>query len=241
MYTPYLATVKNIASHDRPFAAYLFVSYKNQIVYKKNQLLSNKIQLGVIGKHAQGKALQDFVHDIYGFVKADGWDYQIKDALGVNFYSEYTTHLYGKEKGYFDTQWNVKASLGTVYTNIETGITARIGTLPLQTITNSIAYNTHLNGELQDTKNIKEAFFYINPTIQYTLYDATIEGSFLNKGSEVTKEIVPVTFRLQLGFKCTLQRFNVGYIYSFHTSKVQNLRYPNGNSYGSIQLNYLFR
>ena len=77
--------------------------------------------------------------------------------------------------------------------------------------------------------------------LRYALYDATLQGSFLNKGSEVTKELIPLVFDIQFGLKFTVNRFNFGYIFNYNTSKSKDLRYTYGNKYGTINLNYLLR
>jgi len=80
---------------------------------------------------------------------------------------------------------------------------------------------------------------YIKPLVRYTLYDATIQGSFLNTTSEVTKEVVPFVFHLELGLKFTANRFHFGYIFNYNTNKSKNLRYDNGNNYGTVSVHYL--
>ena len=49
-----------------------------------------------------------------------------------------------------------------------------------------------------------ESFIYLKPMLRYALYDATIQGSFLNKKSLVTKELIPLVFELELGIKLLL-------------------------------------
>lgn len=237
MYTPNKAIVKTIDKHDRPFAAYLYGSFGIKKVYKNNRILNTTLQLGVIGPNAYGKELQDFIHDIYGFEKAIGWKHQIKSAFGLNLNVDYNSVLSSKNS--FDISWINSARLGTVYTNISSGVYIRIGLNPLQKMINSIAFNTNLNDENTNFKREIESFFFIKPTLRYSLYDATIEGSFLNKDSEVTKELVPLVFNVELGVKFTLNRFNFGYTYLYNTNKSKELLHTNGNKYGRIGINYL--
>jgi len=81
-------------------------------------------------------------------------------------------------------------------------------------------------------------FFFIKPMLRYVAYDATIQGSFLNKTSQVTKEIIPFVFSFQLGIKFTVQNFNFGYYFNYNTNKSKGLRYVNGNEFGRIILSY---
>ena len=142
---------------------------------------------------------------------------------------------------HFDISWVNSLKIGTVYTNISTGFYSRIGFKPLQKIINSIAFNTSLNNEETNFFREAESFFYIKPTLRYALYDATLQGSFLNKNSPVTKELVPLVFNIELGLRFTVNRVNFGYVFIYNTSKSKGLRYDYGNKYGSLVINYLLR
>lgn len=239
MFTPYEAVVQSVNLHDRPFASYLFTSFGVNRIYKNDRTLNTTIQIGVIGPNAFGKELQDFIHDIYGFKKAIGWKHQIKNAFGLNFNANYNQFLIKDPSNHYDLSWINSAKTGTIYTNISSGFYARLGFKPLARIINSIAFKTNLNDKNTSFKREIESFLYIKPLVRYTLYDATIQGSFLNTTSEVTKEVVPFVFHLELGLKFTANRFHFGYIFNYNTNKSKNLRYDNGNNYGTVSVHYL--
>ena len=239
MYTPNNTTVATIEEHDRPFAAYLYSSFGVKKVYKKNKILNTTLQIGVIGENAYGEELQSFIHSFYDFKEAVGWKHQIKNALGINLDFEFIKTLSKNKSSVIDISWVNSARLGTVYTNISSGAYMRLGFIPLQRIMNSIAFNTNLNNENTSFKREAEAFFYVKPTFRYSIYDATLQGSILNKDSEVTKELIPLVFNIELGIKFTVERFNFGYVFNYNTSKSKELRYAYGNKYGTIAINYL--
>ena len=241
MYTPYKAVVTNISEHDRPFAGYLYGSFGINRIYKKSQILNTSIQIGVIGSNSYAEELQEFIHDIYGFKKAVGWEYQIKNAFALNFNTEYLKTVLKTKKNNFDITWTNNLNLGTVYTNISTGFNARIGFEPLQKLSNSIAFNTSLNNEQNNSFRELESFLYIKPMLRYALYDATLQGSFLNNTSLITKELVPLVFDVEIGLRFTANRFNFGYAFIYNTSKSKDLRYTYGHKYGRITINYLIR
>lgn len=239
MYTSYLSTVTNILQHDRPFAGYLYGNFGINRVYKNQQILKTSVQLGVIGSSAMAKEVQQFIHDIYGFKKAVGWEYQVENALALNFKTDYIKPIFTTKENSFDVTWLNNINVGTVYTNASTGFYSRIGLKPLQKLTNSIAFGTNLNNEQNNSYREVESFFYINPMISYSLYDATLQGSFLNTNSQVTKELMPFVFNIELGLKFTANRFNFGYSFNYNTSKSKELRYTYGHKYGTISINYL--
>jgi lipid A 3-O-deacylase len=239
MYTPKKAITRYIKNHDRPFAGYLYGSFSIYRIYKNNQSLKTTVQLGVIGSNAFSKELQNFIHDIYGFKKAVGWKHQIKNALALNFNAAYNKFLVKDTSNHYDISWINSGKVGTVYTNITSGFLARVGFKALQPLVNSIAYNTNINNKSTSYFNARESFLFIKPSVRYAFYDATLQGSFLNSNSEVTSELVPLVFNLEIGFKFTANRFNFGYTINYNTSKSKNLRFDNGHKYGAINFNYL--
>ncbi|MDX6747010.1 lipid A deacylase LpxR family protein [Polaribacter sp. PL03] len=241
MYTPNKAVTLNINNHDRPFAGYLYGSYSINRVYKNKQSFKTTLQLGVIGSNAFSKELQDFIHNLYGFTKAVGWKHQIKNALALNFNAEYNTFL-GKDKtNHFDISWINNAKIGTVYTNISSGFLARIGFKPLQSMMNSIAFKTNINNKNTSYFREIESFLFIKPTLRYAFYDATLQGSFLSANSEITNELVPLVFNVEIGLKFSVNRFNFGYTFNYNTNKSKDLKFDNGHKYGSINFNYLLK
>lgn len=240
IYTPYIATVPFVFLHDRPFASVLFGKFGVENFYKNESILKYNFSLGVIGSNAFGKELQKFIHDIYGIKDAVGWKYQINNALLLNSNVTYIKPLIKDSSFKNDISWVNSINVGTVFTDISTGFHARIGLIPLQKTTNSIAFGSNLNNNTTSFYNEKEAFLYIKPTLSYILYDATIQGSFLNKNSPVTFLVTPFKFSLETGIKFTSNRFNFGYSVHYHTKKLKSVRVPKGNFYGSILINYQF-
>lgn len=239
MYTPNKSIVIDISEHDRPFAAYIYASLGIKRAYKNNQIFNTSVQLGAIGPNAFGQELQDFIHDIYGFRKGIGWKYQIENAIGLNFDTDYIRLLSSNSSNTIDFTWVNHARIGTIYSNISSGVYMRIGIIPLEKIINSIAFSTNLNNENTKFNREIESFFFIKPTLRYSLYDATIQGSFLNKNSLVTKELVSLVFNIELGIKFTAKKFNFGYTFNYNSSKSKGLKYSYGNKFGTIGVNYL--
>lgn len=241
MFTPYKAIIRTIEEHDRPFAANIYASFGFINSYKNERLLSSSIQVGTLGKKAFGKELQDFIHNLYGFQKAIGWRYQIKNALGVNLNLTYVKQLKKSKSNYFDISAINKLNIGTVYTNIASGLYSRIGLKPLQKLANSIAFKTNINSSNTVYVREVESFIFIKPMLNYVLYDATIQGSFLNTTSKITGNLVPLVFSIKAGIRFTANRFNFGYAFNYNTNKSKHLRYNNGQTYGTITINYLLK
>lgn len=239
MYTPYKAAVKTKEEHDRPFAGHFYGSFGVDYFLKNNTIFKPEIQIGVIGRNAFGKELQNFIHNIYGFEETVGWKYQIEDALAINLNASYIKNLWTDKTNTIDFNWYNSAKLGTVHTSATIGFYSRIGFKPFQSILNSIAFGGNLNDKNSNYNRTSEVFFYLKPTISYVLYDATIQGSFLNKNSAVTYDIKNVQFQGEFGLQFTTNRFNLGYSVHFYSKKLKSIRVPNTIFYGTINVSYL--
>lgn len=240
MYTPFKATVDLKGEHDRPFAAYFYGKFGINRFFKNNSSLYTSLETGVIGPSAFGSEIQDFIHDMYGYKKAIGWNYQISEAFALNFEGNYNKQLTKSSTNFFDITWSNNLRAGTVFTDFSTGLIGRIGFKPLQNIANSISYNSNLNNKNSSFYNQPEVFIFIKPMFHYVLYDATIQGSFLNTSSPITYEVVPIKLTTQIGFQFTSNRFNFGYFVNYHSKKVKNDKVATSNFYGTFVVNYLF-
>ena len=241
MYTPHKVVTLNLKNHDRPFAGYLYGSFSIHKVYKNHRSLKTTLQLGAIGAHAFSQELQNFIHDLYGFQKAVGWKHQIKNAVGLNINASYSTFLAKDKTNHYDISWISSGKIGTIFTNISSGFLIRIGFRTLQPLANSIAYKTTINNSKNAYFREVESFLFIRPSLKYTCYDATLQGSLLNRGSEVTNELIPFVVSLELGFKFTANRFNFGYTLKYNSNKSKDLKFNNGHKYGAISLSYLLQ
>ena len=241
IYTPFKSTVVNKILHDRPFAGFLYAQLDVSKTFKNNSILKNSFLVGVVGKSAFGQELQEAIHEIYNFKKPDGWKYQIRNTLALNFEGEYLKSVGVNKSSILDGNILSKLRIGTLFTDASLGFIGRIGFKKLQPINNSIAFNTNLNHKLNSLKRELESFLYYETSLTYVVYDATIQGGLFNKLSPVTFTPKKIRFNLEVGYKFTANRFHFGYAYHFHTNKLNNLRFDKGNDYGKLFFNYLFR
>lgn len=240
IYTPFKATIIDVSEHDRPFAGYLYGSFGLENFYKNQDILKLSIQIGTIGSSAFGKELMKVAHGVLGYKEAVGWKHQIANAFALNMEVSYIKPLFITTDNNFDINWYNNAKVGTVFTDISTGLYTRIGFKPLQNLVNSIAFDGNLNNKTTKYNNEGEVFLYAKPVFTYVAYDATIEGSFLNENSPVTYNIKHFKFSGEVGIRFTSNRFNYGYAVHFHSKKLKSIRVPNTNFYGSLLLNYQF-
>lgn len=114
---------------DRPYAGW---SYLEFTFLSKTERISDTlaIQVGLVGRHSYAQDAQRVVHKWINNSQPNGWDYQLKDELGVNVIYERRWRLYGRAFGNAlgaDLVPHAGFSLGNVQTYANTGASVRLG------------------------------------------------------------------------------------------------------------------
>jgi hypothetical protein len=129
MYTPEDTEARNPDPRDRPYAGWLYGAV-TVASYTETQLGSVELQIGVIGPSSLAEYTQSNWHDIINVPRAQGWDYQLKDELGVNLIAE-RQWRYNQPLGWAGLSAgvvpSVAISLGNVQTYAAAGGMVRIG------------------------------------------------------------------------------------------------------------------
>jgi hypothetical protein len=129
IYTPRDITRNNPDPSDRPYAGW---SYGEVAFVSKTPVISDTLsmQLGIVGPHSLAEDSQRLVHQWGGFARPRGWDYQLRDELGVNVVFERRWRLFARalvQKIGIDLVPHTGVSLGNVQTYANAGGTVRFG------------------------------------------------------------------------------------------------------------------
>lgn len=237
MYNPISGYRPKIETQDRPFAAYLYAGTNVNLFYKKESILKFGLEAGTIGPDALGQDAQKLLHQIVGFYKIEGWEYQIKNDLAFNFTTQFTKLLVRSEDNKADVSLESYANIGTTFSGAGIGILLRAGNI--NQLFNSSHTNSLISNNSKTEKLVKnEFFFYAKPQLNYVAYDATIQGSMFNKDSPVTFETEPLVFAQQIGFNYSTPRFTFDFGLYFKSKEVKST--AKAHQYGSIAMYYRF-
>ena len=233
IYTPKYLNSPYIEIMDRPFAGYLFGEIGENIFFKNESVFQADMQIGYVGPNSFAKELQKSFHNIVGYKMVRGWEYQIQNTLAVQTHFLFSKKLLAKfESKTIDFHFQSEASLGTIFTGASAGILTRFGFKKLVPM-----YNSNLHGGSIGSDE-KEFYFYIAPSINYQLYDATIQGSIFNNNSSVTFDLVPLRFNGEAGFKYRKNNLNLFYVFVYRGKELYS-KTISGYFYGSIGVSYL--
>ncbi len=223
MFNPQSAFIPAAAYVDRPFAGYLYAGSSLQYLFKNESALKLGVQLGVTGPAALGRQAQELVHRIIGFYKPQGWQYQIRNNIGVNLLGNYDRLFF--RSGWFDASGNAYADLGTTFTGAGAGLTLRFGEF------NPLYRSVSTSGLVAKNRLIKEVsrrefFFYLKPALNYTAYDATVQGNLFKQSNdplEITGKPEPLVLSQEIGGNLTAGRWAFNLAAIFRTREVKSM------------------
>jgi hypothetical protein len=129
IYTPRDIARINPDPVDRPYAGW---SYLELAFVSKTPAISDTvaIQAGLVGPHSLAEDTQRIVHRWSGSTRPRGWDYQLRDELGVNLVYERRWRLYARalvQTLGLDLVPHAGVSLGNVQAYANAGGTLRLG------------------------------------------------------------------------------------------------------------------
>ncbi|MBR2648677.1 MAG: lipid A deacylase LpxR family protein [Sediminibacterium sp.] len=232
IFTPLNRTAQVPEGIDRPYCGYLYAQYHNTR-FSNKAIVRFTGTLGVIGKASGGEWMQNWYHDLLGFSKFKGWQYQISNAVGVNAGVTYAYTLYDKNR--LKIIPHITANLGTIYTNAKLGGTLVLGLFEKNE--NSALWNARIDNKKVVRNRNHELFFYWQPFFMAQTYNATILGGLGTKSTtQVTAAIAPIMFQQAWGLCYAQARWTTRLELVYQSKETPSQTNP--QRYGVIQLCY---
>lgn len=134
MFTPADLHTPVLQADDRPYAAWLYLSFalqaRSTAAGPRAHLSVWGVDVGLVGPDALGKTIQDFVHDrISHSPRAQGWHHQLRNEPGLNLYHQTKLRrtLGDRRTLAAEVIGHAGFSLGNVATYANTGAALRLG------------------------------------------------------------------------------------------------------------------
>lgn len=228
--------VPDISYVDRPFAGFLYGSAKMNWFTKDGQQFSAGVSVGTIGPNSLAQDAQELLHDVVGFYEINGWQYQVKNELGVNAQFEYK-RLLARTGESTDFTLSSSATLGTTFTRAAAGVLFRAG--DINELFQSASSGSRISNEQASIIPEREFFFYTQPMLQVVAYDATIQGGlFRDDKGAVTYTPNRLVYSQELGVKYASERWTLSFAAIFKTKELKSQ--VKSHQFGSASLYYSF-
>ncbi len=237
MYNAYSGDVYNPNFIDRPFAGYLYGAFSLHWLFKNENSFKAEIQSGVVGPTSYAEQGQELYHDIFGFYEINGWKYQVADEFGMNLFLNYHQKIYRSANLRNDFSLPVEARIGNIYSGLKTSILFRTG--KINPFYHSVSTHSNLSATAEPLANEKEFYFFMKPSLDIVLYDATISGGlFSDSEEEITFDSKPLVFSQELGLAYAKNRWNLGFSLIFKSKEIKSR--AKAHQYGIIDVGYRF-
>lgn len=247
IYTPEDLNRTTVDPDDRPYAGWLYAGFAYQS-RKGNQLRTTELNVGIIGPAALGKEAQDFIHDLRGFEKFQGWDNQLRNEPGFQLVHELKQRvpqqpLVGPLS--YDLIVHAGGSLGNVATYLNTGAEFRLGWhLPDDFGTSALRAGGDnsapgaADDRYQSSKrsNNLGAHLYVSGDARYVLHDIFLDGNTFRDSHSIDKE--PLVGEVTVGMAVLYHGVKLSYSRVHRSREFKGQR--EGHNYGALSLSYSF-
>lgn len=197
IFTPLIRKTRTTEDIDRPYCGYLFGRYSETSFPAKDAVLQYSLTVGLVGKASLGEALQESYHRLLSYSQFTGWQYQVRNSVGVDIGLLYAPTIWE------DSSWAkliplVQASLGTDFTNARIGAYFCVGAFEKNA--NSVLWNARVQRRNASMRHNSELFVYWNPELMAQAYNVTLQGGMFDKGTgAVLTSPQPLMFNNTIG------------------------------------------
>ena len=247
MFTPQDIVSSGLVVNERPYAGWL---YGDIAFHSKNQrrLDTFEIQLGIIGDISLAEEAQDLVHSIRGIDKANGWDNQLENEVGLALIYDRKQRLIRRTDMVgllgFDTIMHGGVALGNVLTHLNTGAEFRFGwNIPtdfgsalIRPAGNTNAPTDATDPRYQFGKNALSFYIFAAVNGRWVLRDIFLDGNTFEDSHSIDKKSLVGEF--VIGSSVVIKNFKISYAQIFRSKEFKGQ--ANGQSFGSISLSYTY-
>jgi len=244
MYTPSSTERYDLVVDERPYAGYLYggIAYHTR---SDKQLDIVELNIGIVGPDALAHETQDFIHDLRGFEKYNGWDNQLRNEIGLQLIYEHKEkifkgNVFGAVNHDFIAHGGV--SLGNVATYLNVGGEYRIGwqlpddfgTSAVRTGGDNATPGRHDYRRLSPNGLFHSLHAFFSMDGRLVARDIFLDGNTFRDSHSVDKESAVADF--SLGLSVITGRWKVSFAHVFRTREFKYQ--PHHHKYGSLSLSY---
>lgn len=211
-FTPKSIRIDTIMFGERPYAGTALVSHSlNSLNKKKKLLLQTQLDVGGIGKCARCEDEQKAIHKALDNIAPLSWEYQLANDFIINYRAKLEKGIIYKRN--FELMANTNFRLGTLYTDLGTGLNARIGFFD--------PYFNNLGLSKDPASRKFKIYGVIKTNAKLVAYNATLQGGIFSKdiyvidADNVERFVFSGTAEIVLAFK----RFSITYSRTYITQE----------------------
>jgi hypothetical protein len=242
IYTPQDRERTSLDPTDRPYAGWLYMGFGYH-TQTRNRMNSFEVNLGMVGPAALAQESQDFIHDLRGIDKFNGWNNQLRNEPGLQLIYEHKNRWLRRSLG---KDWeheillHAGGSLGNVATYLNTGAEYRIGKhLPHDFGTSALRPGGDNSVPGQGDPRFRHHWGihgFVSVDGRWVLQDIFLDGNTWRSSHSVDKE--PLVGDAAFGVAATWQQWKLSYARIYRTRQFEAQQ--DNHSFGSLAVSYTF-
>lgn len=234
IYTPLIRKSASTADIDRPYCGYLFFRYDRTRFPDPESVLQLGGSVGVVGPESKGEEVQNDYHQLLGYSRFAGWQYQVQDAIGIDLSGMYAKTVW-QDSSWIKLVPFAQANLGMNMTNAQAGVFLCIGLF--ESNANSALFNARVQAKQVTARRKGELFLFWNPKVIAQGFNSTVQGGLFDKGyGAVLKDLKPWMYQQAWGLCYARGRISVNVSVIYQTRECAGQTLP--QRYASVQLSY---
>ncbi|HMG84060.1 MAG TPA: lipid A deacylase LpxR family protein [Ferruginibacter sp.] len=228
-YTPTSLQSDSILYGDRPYCGDMSGStFAIAVDTIKHQIISSTFILGITGQAAGGKEFQTAIHKWSGNYLPQGWQYQIQNAIILDYQVNYEKRLLSYRNNFLLNAASL-LRVGTHSDKVTAGFNFMAGNFNDRFL--SVATTRPIRKKMQ-------YYFYAQAQGGLIGYDATLQGGMFNKTSPYTiptGDISRLTFQADAGIVVCFRKLYLEYSQSYLTKEFSTGHY---HRWGGIRIGF---
>jgi hypothetical protein len=234
IFTPLSKKTLTPSDIDRPYCGLLFIKYAETRFHKNGSLFQYSGTLSELGPSSGGEGLQNGYHRLLGYTRFTGWQYQVRNAVGLDVGASYAQTIL-EDSSWIKLVPQAQLNLGTDFTNAGLGLYIVIGSFKKNS--HSELWNARADRGTEAKHRKSELFLYWYPQVVYQGYNGTVEGGLLSKGKgAVLGSSEKWIFRQSIGVCYAAGRWSTRAAWVYQTREAVNQ--ISDHQYGSFTLSY---
>ncbi|TQV71824.1 lipid A deacylase LpxR family protein [Exilibacterium tricleocarpae] len=242
IYTPADIEARELVKDERPYAGFLYTGIEYH-TRSRDQLDTVGVTFGIVGPGAYAREAQDFIHDLRGFDKFQGWDNQLRNEPALQISYEHKHRLFDKPLGRglaHDLIGHSGINLGNVAAYLNVGVEYRIGwRLPDDFGTSAVRPGGDNSAPGRIDPRLSSSGFsglhgFISLDTRIVGRDIFLDGNTFKNSHSVDKEVLVAD--ISTGVSFTAGHWKVSYARVFRTREFK--KQPHSHNYGSLSVSY---
>ncbi len=244
MYTPRNRARTTLDPNDRPYAGWLYFAFGYN-ARTAESMRTWELDLGMVGPQSCAKQSQDFIHELRGIPKWQGWANQLPNEPGVRLTWERKRRYLAPLKSplpRFDIIPHYGATLGNVSTFLNAGAEFRAGyTLPDDFGTSAIRPGGNNSSPLSESDKrvgyaAKGIHLFASLDARLVLHNIFLDGNTFRSSPSVDKR--PFVGDVAWGIAWSWPRGKIAYAHYIRSKEFHGQ--SASQQFGSITFSYVF-